>query len=77
MSWSPILAPGEPFLAEQPGEFDPARDHVLSDDRVAGLHGEGVAEALGVLSRRFEAGQRDRREAILRARLGGEDHAQL
>ena len=34
-------------------------------------------ETLGVLSRCFEAGKRDRREAILRARLGGEDHAQL
>ena len=37
---------GEPFLAEQPGQLDPARDHVLGDHRVAGLHGERVAEAL-------------------------------
>ena len=68
---------GKAFLAEQPGQFEAAGDHVLGNHRVASLHHECVAEPLGILAGRLEARQLDRRKAVLGAGLGSQDHAQL
>ena len=68
---------GEALLAERAGERDPAGDDVLGDDRVAAADPEGRAQlGLVLLAGRLEPGKLDRGEAILLARIGGENDAQ-
>src|SRR4051812_41797362 len=58
---------GETRLAEHLRERQATGDHILCNHRVAGFHGERVAQPRCVLSGRFEAWQLDGFEAILRA----------
>ena len=52
-------------------------DHVLCDDRVAGLYGESLTQVRGLLARCLEAGKLHRLEAVLPARIGFEDDLQI
>ena len=67
------LRAGEALLAKRGAEREPAGDHILGNDWIAGLHRERLAQLVGFRSRRFEAGERDRREPVLLPWLGIED----
>ena len=72
----PLLADlrkSEAFLAECELQRCSGVDHVLRDHWLAGLHTERLAQRCGFGSRSFQAGQLDRAEGVLRARLGSEN----
>ncbi len=67
---------GEPQFTKRGTQRELAGDDLLRDHRVPRPDGEAVAQLRGLGPGRLEAGQRHRCEAILRTRLGLEDHVQ-
>ncbi len=64
---------GETLLAERGRQRLSAGDHVLRDDRIAGLNGEGVAQLGRIRPRGVEPRQLDRSEAVLDSGIDRQD----
>ena len=67
---------GEALLAERGRQRPSGGDHVLRDDRVAGLDGEGVAELRRIRPGGVEPRQLDRSEAVLDSGIDRQDDPQ-
>ena len=70
------LGAGEARLSEPLGQREPAGDHVRRDNRIARLHGEGIAQFGCLHSGSIEPRQVDRGKAVLRPGVSGQDYAE-